>query len=61
VPFIENYSENKMAAEDFHLRDIHRRILAQDNGGRSLFNATNPFPDPDPGFDDRNCLNSTFE
>jgi hypothetical protein len=41
-----------MAAEDFHLRDIHLRILAQDNGGRSLYNATNSFPDPDPGFDD---------
>ncbi len=61
MPFIENYSENKMAAEDFHLRDIHRRILAQDNGGRSLYNAANPFPDPDLGFDDQKILNFTFE
>jgi hypothetical protein len=43
-----------MAADDFHLRDIHRRILAQDNGGRSLYNATNPFLDPDPGFEEQN-------
>jgi hypothetical protein len=50
-----------MAAEDFHLRDIHRRILAQDNGGRSLYNATNPFPVTDPGFDDQKFFNSTFE
>ncbi len=50
-----------MVAEDFHLRDIHRRILAQDNGGRSLYNTTNAYPDPDPGFDDQKCLNSTFE